>query len=256
MVKSKEVVIDGLRVRYLQCGVTNDSPVVFLPGWQATADIYKEVIDVFSNFIILDWPGFGISQKPKTVWGIEEYSDFLKKFLDKLNIQKSILIGHSVGGSIAVYFTSNHPARVDKLVLVASSAIRKKNGGYFLRTKVFFAVAKFGKMVVDLFPVKIKTKIKHVFYDVIKSDYGSVDGLMKKVYQKIIKKDLQKEMRKIECPTYLIWGDKDKSVPIEEAYKTKRLIRNAKLKIIKNAGHYPFLDNQKEWRKIISSFDV
>ncbi len=255
MLKSKEIVVDNLRINYIYKGNLQDNPVVFLPGWMAEPKLYFKFLTNIKDLVILDWPGFFKSEEPLSVWGIKEYSDFLKKFLKKLNIKKCILIGHSFGGAVALYYASCYPQKLDKLILVAASCIRHKGWKYNLKIKIFQAMAKLLKVALSfLMFFKIYNKIKRKLYCLIDNEDYLVDGRMKEIYLKIIRTDLQDKMSKIKVPTFLIWGDKDKSVPIKEAYTIQHLIKNSQIKIIKNAGHFPFLDNPKEWENILNSF--
>ena len=176
---------------------------------------------------------------------------FFKKFLDKLGIKKCVLMGHSFGGSVAIYFTVENPQKIKKLVLVASSGIRNRN--FFKKTKLitFMIVAKIIKIIFIIVPQRFSQSIKKKAYELLGSEDYLTDNNMKEIYKKVIQRDLQMEMQKINCPTILICGKKDKSTPINEAYQTQKNIKNSKLRIIKNAGHYPFLDNVRKWNDVI-----
>ncbi|HFC76794.1 MAG TPA: alpha/beta hydrolase, partial [Candidatus Moranbacteria bacterium] len=141
MTKNKEIIIDGLRIEYLQRGILQDCPIVCLPGWMAEANLYKDAMGDAENFLILNWPGFGKSQQPNSVWGIEEYATFLQKLLKELKIEKCSLVGHSFGGSVAIYFSAKYPQKIKKLILVASSGIRNKGFLKKIRKIIFLLLS-------------------------------------------------------------------------------------------------------------------
>ena len=74
---------------------------------------------------------------------------------------------------------------------------------------------------------------------------------MRNTFVKVIHNDLQYAMAKVLAPTVLIWGDSDTATPIDEAQIMNGLIRNSKLKIVRGAGHFPFIDKPDEVYEII-----
>ena len=87
--------------------------------------------------------------------------------------------------------------------------------------------------------------VRKAFYKFIikKSDYIYTKGIMKETYLKIISEDLSCHLSFIKVPTVIIWGDKDESTPVKNAYFINQKIKNSKLVIISGAGHNL---NQKE----------
>lgn len=74
------------------------------------------------------------------------------------------------------------------------------------------------------------------------------------VFKNIVKEDLRSDFTKIEIPTLILWGEKDKELPVKDAYLINSLIRNSSVKVIKNAGHFPFIDNPQKVAYLIDSF--
>jgi len=81
--------------------------------------------------------------------------------------------------------------------------------------------------------------LRKAFYKFIikKSDYPYVEGVMKETFKNVISEDLSQFTGFIRTPTVIIWGDKDKSTPIEDAYFLNNKIKNSKLIVISNMGH-------------------
>ncbi len=68
-------------------------------SWYAVAQRLANQYQVF----LLDLPGFGGSDAPDTIWGVEEYSNIVKRFIKEMEIEKPILLGHSHGGKVACF---------------------------------------------------------------------------------------------------------------------------------------------------------
>lgn len=246
--KKHNIIIDDLKISFLQSENFNpESPLIFLHGWQSRAMVFKDILDKCNNFIAIDLPGFGASEKPKEIWGVDEYAKFLNHFLQKNNIKKPILIGHSFGGSIIISYCPKNIGTVKKIILISSAGIREKT----LKIIFYKLISKIFKLLFKL-PIinKFRNATRQKFYERINSiDYIQFDG-MKNIYKKIICQDLKNEMGKIKENTILIWGKNDKSTPASHASAIHSLIKNSKLYFIENADHYCFIDNKKDFDKI------
>ncbi len=244
---NKNIIIDNLRINYYQSPrLKTDGTLVFLPGWQANTLIFRGLWNVIDNYIAIDWPGFGESEQPKEIWGLQEYANCLKKFLEKLGIANPVLVGHSFGGSVVIKYVGGGLS-VKKIILIDSAGIRRKSFKNF----VYLVAAKIVKIFLWL-PVirKYRQVVRKKFYKTIDAvDYPEA-GEMKKIYQKVITEDLTGELPKVRVKTALIWGEKDRATPIEDGILMNKLIDNSELLVIKDAGHFPFLEREEEFKKI------
>jgi len=212
--------------------------LVILPGWGGTKETWQKFTDIASHDFdvqIITLPCFGDEPCPKNVWGIEEYSDFVKS---KVKSQKSkvTILGHSFGGQVAAYFAAHNPELVDKLILVAPALFRRKRG---LRRFLFGFAAKLGKLIFKLpFIERFDVLAKKILYKAADSpDYNGTSGIKRDIFKKIIRQDLSDELPKILASTLLIQGTFDKYVHVRDTAKASLLIPNAKLEIVPFARH-------------------
>ncbi len=246
------VLIDNLKINYEEEG--KGEPLVLLHGWKNDLEIWNPIVSFLNNYRIirLDLPGFGKSDFTSEVWDISDYAKFLNKFLEKLEISKTTLIGHSFGGRIAIKFSVLYPDKILKLVLVDSGGIRLKSFRRFLA----FILAKLGK-IVWLFPlVRLKKdELRQKFYRAIKAnDYLESNLILKKTFLKIIAEDLRDEAKKINLPTLIIWGEKDLITSPKEGRLLANSIKNSRLVLIKDAGHWPFIEKTQDFLNILRVF--
>ncbi|MEI8103976.1 MAG: alpha/beta hydrolase [Candidatus Moraniibacteriota bacterium] len=250
-IESKESIVDGLRIHYVQnfSGRADEeaSVTVFLHGWGANSESFREVLSYCADAIAIDLPGFGGSEQPKTAWSLNEYALFLKHFLEKLGIQKIILIGHSFGGSIAVRYAARYE-RAERLILIGSAGIRHKNT---VRKAVLLGFAKSLGWLLKLPVVGIfRQRIRKQLYAWIGSEDYLESGAMQTIYQQIISEDVRDDVQKIKIPVVLIWGNSDKSTPIDDAYVFQKLFPQSRLEIVAQAGHYVFLDAPESFKDV------
>ena len=117
-------------------------PVFLLHGWGCTHTIFAALQEILSkkyrvyNF---DFPGFGASQEPTDVWGVEEYTRMVELFAKENNILRPALVGHSFGGRVSILFSSRN--EVSRLVLVDAAGIKPKRPlKYYYKVYTFKAL--------------------------------------------------------------------------------------------------------------------
>jgi pimeloyl-ACP methyl ester carboxylesterase len=242
-----QVVIDGILTHYQAVG--NKSKVLLiLPGWMRTTDEWLTAAKLLSKdykVILLDLPGFGKTQRPQTTFSIYDYAEFVEHFLDKLEIKRLTLLGHSFGGRLGIILASK-TARVSYLILVDSAAVEKKNK----TTKLLITINKLLIVPIKLFfPTKVEK---------IKSRFGSDDyqnaGPMRDIFIQTVNEDLTPLLSKIHVPTFIIWGEKDAIRPIKEGAFIKNNIRQSRLRVVWNAYHSPHLEKPKEFMEILNDY--
>lgn len=236
--------INGINVNYIDYGKKNGKVIVLLHGWGQNIEMMKMIGDKFQNdyrIIILDFPGFGLSEEPKEAMGIDGYTNLLEEMLKKLKVSNPILIGHSFGGRISVKYSSRNA--VEKVVLL-SPALRShdKKG---LKSKLFKIVKKVP--VLNLLEDWAKNHIGS-------RDYKAASPMMKKVLVMTVNEDLSLDAKKIKAPTILIYGNLDLEVPEEDTLEYEKLIPDCGLILYEGCSHWAYLERINQTINIIKKF--
>jgi pimeloyl-ACP methyl ester carboxylesterase len=223
--------IKNLEIYYKVVG-EGEKTLLILHGWGSKSANWLKTAELIAKrkirVIIPDLPGFGKSNKPPYVWNLDEYCSFLKEFTDYLKLDKFCLLGHSFGGALAIKFSLKFSQRINKLFLVSAACIRRKT----LKKKVLFIISKVFK-IFSFLPI-----IKKAFYKfIVRSDYPSTKGFMRKTYLNIIREDLSPLLDRVSVPTVLIWGDKDKITPLNQGELIKSKIKKSRLVVIPDGTH-------------------
>ncbi|HLZ70720.1 MAG TPA: alpha/beta hydrolase [Dehalococcoidia bacterium] len=237
----------GLRVNYSRAGT--GSPLVLLHGWgnsSGTLDGLARALGDTHDCIVPDLPGFGRSETPKEAegWDVARHAEWLAQLMDKLKLERMDLFGHSHGGRIASYLAATRPQRVDRLVLCASAGLRERlplpvklrrwRTRLLLRTA--HRAARTG-LLGESGPERARA---------LSEKYASPDyraaGAMRPTLARVLAEDLQPLLPRIQAPTLLIWGDRDRETPLELGRRSARLIPHARLVVLPGAGHHPFID--------------
>lgn len=189
-------------------------------------------------------------------WGVPEYAEMVKAFIEKLNLGKVDVIGHSFGGRVSIFLASNYPELFNRIILTDSAGLIKKMSiKKWLKIRTF----KVGKFVIRLFYKNNKTlcdsKINALRKRVGSSDYSSLKSdVMRDTFNKVISLDLKSYLSAIQSPTLLIWGENDKDTPVYMGKIMEKHIPDSGLVILKNAGHFSYLDSPVEYNLIVEKF--
>lgn len=243
-----------VNIHFTVTGNPNGKSLVLLHGWGSdlrTFDPIAAPLEKKFKLYKIDLPGFGKSDPPKKVWGIEDYTVFLEEFVSEHTVKSPILLAHSFGGRIALLYASRN--RVHKLILIDAAGIKpKRKLNYYIKVYAY----KLSKRAFPLFlgKEKAKQKINQTREQTGSADYNQASGIMRNILVKVVNEDLKYVMPKIEAPTLLIWGENDTATPVKDAQYMEKKIKDCGLAILKNAGHFSFLDKAYEVNLILDNF--
>lgn len=233
-----------ININYIRYGAPNTQTIVLLHGWGQNIEMMKPVGNslVDNDIIIIDLPGHGKSEEPKETWLLTDFVNMIHELLKTLNVDNPILIGHSFGGKISLLYASTY--QVKKLILFASPFKIKKNPNS-LKVKVL-------KKLKTLPGLKnlAETMKKHMG----SVDYRNASPIMREILVKHVNTDITENVKKITCPTIIIWGTNDAAVPIADAYELESLIQDSAVIPYEGCTHYAYLERINQTNSIIKNF--
>ena len=258
-VELQEVMAGPVKTAYISAG--QGLPVVCLHGAGAGAVTwYPSIGSISKNFHVIapDIVGYGESDKPDASYDRNYFSGWLKDFLSALNISKAHVVALSQGGAIALQFVLDNPDMVDKLVLVDSGA---------LGAQPSFA-SFFGMLWLNSFPSSLANRFysryilfnpdnrdpNHARYSVqvIRSKGGK--NAFRQGKGAAVSKISDDFLRQIKNESLILWGEDDQLFSIEHGEAAAKVMPNAKLHRISNAGHLPLMDQPDIFNKAILDF--
>lgn len=244
-----EVIINDVKIHYEKSGSKNRS-VILLHGWGQNTLMMKPIADHLSQFFTvynLDFPGFGQSGIPQETWGVPTYSNMLEQFIKINNIDDPILIGHSFGVRVAIYYAKDHP--VSKMIFTGGAGILPKRSlTYYIRTYTYKAL----KAVLSL------PGLGHVKEKMMKNagseDYRALTGAMRSSFVEIVNLDLSPYLKDIQSNVLLVWGEHDDATPLWMGKQMERDIPNAGLAVFENDGHYAYFNQMQRFLNVVDIF--
>lgn len=227
-----------VQIEYDKYG-TGKTPVLLLHGWGGN---YKSLASV-GNMLSDNHTVYALTfpkQYNNNALNMKQYMFLVKIFLEQLNIGKCIIICHSFGARVAMMLAAHFPNIVEKLVIIAGAGIKPK-----FNLITYFKIKKY-KFLKEL------GLINQNSYG--SADYKKLNDVEKQTFRNIVNKDLTEYTYCIQCKTLIIWGSKDKETPIYMAKKLQKNIKNSKLEIVKNCGHFVYLENFSKCINLIREF--
>lgn len=251
---SEKIKIKGRDVRYFTVGQGN--PLVVIHGGGGDARTWLSNVNLLSDnyrVYVPDLPGFGESQSPEGDYNIPELTEFVDSFADDLGLESFYLMGHSIGGGVALNYALKFPHRIKRLVLVSSLCLGREIA-LWLRLSVparfigsaVLAVLRGVKWLVKKLslPVELAMPLSRASLDL-----GSSIATLKE--QTLVLAD---RLSELVMPTLVVWGVKDRIVPVSQAYAAAQVIPNCQLKVFGKCGHNVHRDEIVEFSRLLNGF--
>ncbi|MCS6934126.1 MAG: alpha/beta hydrolase [Chitinophagales bacterium] len=234
------------------------TPLLLIHGFGGNHRNFNKITEKLKTryrVIRVDLPGFGLSDCPAVNEEKPEfaqlYKDFFRFFLDTLRLDTFYVAGNSMGGMMAWHLAAEHPARVKKLVLLASAGydLEKTAKGLFIirfrwlsrwMEKGLPEWASWGG-ARRCYADDTKIDAREVEYlNILTNREGNIRHMLRMAGDTNYPDTTL--IKRISCPTLIIWGKQDAIVPAEHAYRFARDIPHAQLSLLDNCGHVPMIE--------------
>ena len=242
----------SVRLHYTDCG--EGHPLLLLHGWGCNTTTFSAIrpfLEARFRVLTIDFAGFGQSDEPREVWGVEEYTRSVEALAKAEGIENPILIGHSFGGRVSIVYASRN--KTQKVILVDAAGVKPRRSLSYYRKVYTF------KLLKRILPLMVGRKRAEAIIEARRSkagssDYNQATPMMRAILSKCVNEDLCHLMPKIEAPTLLFWGEKDTATPLADAKRMEKLIPDAGLVTVAGAGHFSFLENTPLFLRVVESF--
>lgn len=255
-------------VHYIEKG-KGDQHIVLLHGYGANTYTWKHQLDVFAtqgyHVWAIDLIGFGLSDKPlKTDYTIEIFQKQIIDFMTEHKISKAHLIGNSMGGGLALVLTVSNPDRIASLTVIDPLA-------YPIDLPFPYSLGKkLGKIVLPFFSRSLVFRtLKQIVYNPEKISSEQIDAYwhpyeMKggreaalsvlKAFDRNILESWSQLYGRINVPTLILWGERDRWIPVEHLDRLANQIPNSKKILISDCGHIPQEEKPEEVNSVLLDF--
>jgi pimeloyl-ACP methyl ester carboxylesterase len=238
-IEPRQLRIGDVPISYQVVGT--GKPVVLVHGLSGSSRWWaRNVAALAERFrvYIVDLIGFGSSHHGHD-FVLGEAADYLALWMDRLELERTSLIGHSMGGFISADLAANRPDRVERLVLVDAVALpfERSHAQHLLGL-----LQGLRRLPVGFLPI------------LLTDAYRAGPITILKAARELLATDIRAKLARIHAPTLVLWGANDAVVPLALGRRLADALPNAGLVVIKDAGHNPMWDRAEAFNRVVLDF--
>lgn len=254
------ILLDSGIVHYEVFG--RGKPILLLHGWLGSWRYWmptmESLADTYRTYA-LDFWGFGDSDKPGNLYRIDDYVRQVSDFLDGLGIAKASLVGHSLGGVVALRTTLELPQRVDKLVLVDTPIYGDSLSGSLKAVRNPFSRLVAGpKALVGLWMRALKKSSadwSQMYEEIVEDTERLDENAVQQSVESMLSLDLRPRLSSLYTHTLVVYGEKDEFVdPQQTGLFVNGPVATAQVVILSGCRHFPFLDEPSKFNRLLKEF--
>ncbi len=256
------IYLDNRLVHYEVYG--RGQPIIFLHSWVGSWRYWVPMMDLVTEryrAYALDFWGFGESDRSNgtNIYTIGAYAEMLVQFINQMGVSRANLVGHGLGGMVAVHAARTHPDRFPRLMLV-STPLRGQIVGDVSRSNPFSRLIgrsslteTWSKLIRQL-PIDNPTIKQEILDDTERLS----EQVVKAVQQSVTQTDLLPMMNSLtKTPLLAVYGEKDTIVSPEHAnVLNNESDRPHQLLVLPRVSHFPFLEDSARFGRLIMDFLV
>ncbi|MCX4766344.1 alpha/beta hydrolase [Streptomyces sp. NBC_01275] len=268
-------VVHGYRRAFRMAG--QGPALVLIHGIGDSSATWAELIpDLARTHTVIapDLLGHGASDKPRADYSVAAYANGVRDLLTTLGVESATLVGHSLGGGVAMQFAYQFPERTERLILVSAGGVGREvtpalrlvslPGAHLalsalrlpgMRLQVGLAIRLMKLLDVDL---ALDAPDLLNLVDAL-PDHTSCDAFIRTLRAVVdwrgqVVTMLDRCYLTAGMPTMLLWGDRDCVVPVRHAYGAQEAMPGSRLEIFEGAGHFPFHSDPARFRALVEEF--
>ncbi len=241
------IVIRGISIHYEEyTGHTKD--VILLHGWGQNTEMMEPIAEFLKNHFNvynIDCPGFGKSEEPKEVIGVEDYMEIIHDFVLEKGIKDPIFVCHSFGCRIALRYAYKYGAH--KLALTGPAGVRDSRSlEWYIKTYSYKAGKKLANMLgKDTTALANKAGSE---------DYRNSSGIMRGTFVKVVNDDVKPLLKDISTETLLIIGENDTATPVSKGRIMEKLMPDCTMVVFEGDDHYAYWHQIVRFNNVLDAF--
>ena len=271
----REVILHGHRV---QCTVAGSGPVVgLIHGIASTSESWRELVPLLAErftVVTSDLIGHGRSAKPRGDYSLGAYASGIRDLLGVLGFERGTVVGHSLGGGIAMQFAYQFPEYTERMVLVSSGGLGREVNPLlraatlpgselvlpllardWVREAGEWAAAAVGKVGVKL--ASDLAEFTHAWASLGDPEaraafLHTVRGVIDLRGQRV--SAIDRLYLAEQLPTMIVWGDADPVIPVSHGREAREHIPGCRYLELDGAGHWPMLDQPGRFARELTGF--
>ena len=267
--------VHGYRRAFLQAG--SGPTVLLIHGIGDSADSWRDVMpDLARDHTVVapDLLGHGESDKPRADYSIAAYANAMRDLLSVLDIDRVTVVGHSLGGGVAMQFAYQFPERCERLVLVSTGGVSHE-----VNPMLRFAAAPNADLVLPLLGAPGARLLGKVLFGTLRAMKTGLgrdadqlsrvfdalpDASSRRAFVRTLRAAVDWRGQAItmldrcylarDMPTLLLWGDRDAVIPVSHAYQVHAAMPSSQLEVFADTGHFPHQNDPARFVRVFRDF--
>ncbi|HEY2747677.1 MAG TPA: alpha/beta hydrolase [Polyangia bacterium] len=253
-------------------GKAGGAPLVVIHGWMMSHWYFRPVLDglgVDREIFAIDLPGFGESDRPAPkafAYDAAAFADVVDGVMAALALPRADVLGHSMGGGVALTLAARHPERVQRLVVVAPAVYRLTVprlvrlallpvvGRWLMRAGTVRGEFARSSRAMSVRDGRCLDEEWIDYYWSRLNRAGGHDAAHRCLEILTSGPDDNDDAGRVRAPTLIVWGDEDRLVPLGHGRRLVRAIADARLEIVPACGHMPFIERPEEFLRVVRPF--
>jgi pimeloyl-ACP methyl ester carboxylesterase len=258
----------GRPLRYVDVG--EGAPLVLIHGtggaWQ-TWLLNLAALGARHRVIAVDLPGFGRSGRLPPAPDTRAFAASLVELLDQLGLERVTVVGHSLGGVVAMRFAADHPARTASLVLVDGGGVALSPLRLWLVVRSLLVVNVLLRRPAVVRALVRRPRLRRLAMAGFARDPAVADAALAHEFLSIFaapgladaviaaaRDDVGQQAGRILAPSLLIWGQADPIIPLAVAEDLVSRLPNARLEVMRGVGHCPMLERPERFNALVADW--
>ncbi len=251
------IVIDNQVFHYEVIG--RGRPVLFLHGWMGSWRYWLPTMRALSDqyrTYSFNFAGFGGSNTNGGRLGIDYYADQVMRFLDTMGIERVMLVGHSMGGMVALKTALDHPRRIGRLVTVGAP-ISGTSLSWLLKltsrpelARTFVRMPQLRRFMFRRFLGETADPAE---YEILDDSEKSTSATLSHTVLSMWRTDLRPELRRLAVPTLIVHGNRDEVVNPDQV-RLFGTVPAAQVALLPDRRHFPFLEDEASFNLLLRRF--
>lgn len=273
-IKGEFIDLEGYKTYVERYNSDGDRVITFIHGFGGSTHNWRKNIDYFvgENFQVfaIDLRGFGLSQKGLDFdYSHSSQSELINDVFEYYGVERSTMVGHSMGGNVVTTFAMKFPDSVDSLVLVDAGIVEStslannlsrvlslyplRNWASLFLTN-YFSKERFSEFLLSAYEKSDSVSDEDIsrFFLPLEID-GWQDSLLGIIRDSSRNKVLN-DLSSIEIPTLIVWGSEDSWISVEEGRRLNEEIKGSQFIEIEGAGHLPMEESPEEFNEVLNNF--
>jgi pimeloyl-ACP methyl ester carboxylesterase len=258
--KKKVTLANGITLAYVELGNPQGPPLLLLHGYTDSSRTWSLLAPYLGKYRLLipDQRGHGASDSPECCYSPAQYAFDARLFLDKMEVERANVVGHSMGSMVAIHMAAEYPERVTSIGLIGSTAMIPVKRGDWMYDSIAglkWPLDPAVPFMRDWHPANQPTPVDPVFAEAVRAEYMTMPRhVWRGVMRELASVPIGRHASDVKVPVLILSGGKDPIFTAEHHASLLKAFPNAEAEVYAELGHNPNWERPADIARRIAAF--